>query len=131
MTAISVDGVAVIADEPTASGIVDRGGKPVVWTQTRTLRLADGRTVYGCLHCDRTSTNPLSIRPHLSVHSSRPRKTTKAAAARAVADLPLGDLLARLAELDQLTADRDTWKARAQTAERKLATLRNALGGNK
>lgn len=130
MTATTVDGVAVITDEPTSSGIVDRGGKPVVWTQTRTLRLADGRTVYGCLHCDRTSTNPLSIRPHLSAHSTRPRKATKAAATRAASDLPLGELLARLGELDRVTVERDTWKTRAQTAERKLATLRNALGGS-
>lgn len=126
MTATHVDGVEVVADEPTTAPIKSFAGKPMVWTQTRTLLLADGRTVYGCQHCEYTSPNVLSIRPHLNKH-----RTVGPRPAAAAKDLSLTEVLERLATLDKVSKERDDWKARALTAERKLATLRNALGGGK
>jgi hypothetical protein len=39
------------------------------------------------------------------------------------------ELLGQLGALEELRADRDTWKARAVKAEKSLRTLRNALRG--
>lgn len=127
MTATQVDGVEVVADEPTAFGMRDASGNLVYQKQTRTLLLADGRTLYGCLHCDYTRENRNAIRPHLKAHSGRGAAKNDQPAA----NLTLADLLARLEQLDKVTAERDAWKTRAKTAEKKLTTLRNALGGNK
>ncbi|MFJ1742656.1 hypothetical protein ACIOG4_28770 [Streptomyces microflavus] len=67
MTATHVNGLAVIEDQPTRSGI-SRPGVEVVFDQTRHLLLSDGSEMYGCKHCTYTSANPNSIRPHLKVH---------------------------------------------------------------
>lgn len=124
MTAKFVDGVAVKVDEPTVSPISDKSGKTVVWNQIRTLTLADGREVYGCVHCDYTSANRNSIRPHLQKHVKR----AKAMPAAVAPDVSLGDLLAKAAAHDGVAADRDQWKRRALAAEGSLRTLRKALG---
>jgi hypothetical protein len=127
MTATIVDGLEVIADEPTPSPISDRAGNRIIWTQTRTLLLADGSTIYGCQHCDYTSPNVNSIRPHLSKHIERgPKNNGRKAKPE---DLSLNQLLARLGELSAVESDRDRWKARAQTAEKQLAALRRAIKG--
>ncbi len=125
MTATSVNGLAVIADEATRSPITDRAGKPVYWQQIRTLLLEDESQAYGCAHCDYTSSNPASIRPHLNKHN----KKTPAAngTGHRAADLTLTDLLAKLAELEKVTSERDAWKRRAVKAERSLNALREAL----
>ncbi|MGW1679358.1 hypothetical protein [Saccharopolyspora sp. NPDC002376] len=111
----------VVADEPTEAPMRDKSGAPIFWQQTRTLLLADGSTVYGCAHCEYTNPNPRSIRPHLNIH--RDRKPAPAAGD------PIRDLLARLAEVDKLTADRDQWRRRALDAERDLRAIRKALRG--
>lgn len=72
MTATQVDGRPVITDRDTTSDITDRAGRPVKWRQVRELTLDDGTVVYGCAHCDYTSPNRLSIRPHLNRHNRRP-----------------------------------------------------------
>ena len=125
MTATEVDGIAVVADEPRCAPFTDRGGNPIYQPQTRVLTLADGSVVYGCAHCDYTSANPNSIRPHLGRHRERPPKTTAAATSL---ELPLAELMKRLEQLSAITSDRDAWKARAVTAEKRLKQLRNALG---
>lgn len=136
MTAQQVDGVEVVSDEPTTSAIRTRSGEPVIWEQTRTLTLADGRVTYGCQHCDYVNDNMMSIRPHLGAHNKAgPRAGSRAnSRARTVTELAQGmslsDLLGRLAQLEQVGAERDAWKARAQSAERNLATLRRALTGS-
>ncbi|MGH3859184.1 hypothetical protein [Actinokineospora sp.] len=127
MTATMVDRVEVLADEPTEAAMRDRAGKPVVWQQTRTLLLADGRTVYGCAHCDYTSDNVRSIRPHLNKH--RGAVEPEHADLGALGEVTLAEALARLADHDQVAADRDEWKTRATRAERSLAALRRALKG--
>ncbi|WP_424183828.1 hypothetical protein ACOBQX_17875 [Actinokineospora sp. G85] len=127
MTATVVDGVAVVADDPTPAPMRDNAGTPVLWKQTRTLTLADGRTVYGCAHCDYTSTNVRSVRPHLNKH--RGGRSLGAVDLGDLGALTLADVVARLAEHDQVAAERDQWKARAQRAERSLSTLRTALRG--
>lgn len=121
MTATHVDGRAVIADEPTRAPISQRNGDPVYWQQIRTLLLEDESTLYGCVHCDYTAEKPGSIRPHLKKHTSR------APAPAAAADMSLTDLLAKIAQLETVTADRDRWRRRALDAERKLSTMRRAL----
>ncbi|ALG14749.1 hypothetical protein AOZ06_12920 [Kibdelosporangium phytohabitans] len=118
-------GLEVIADEPTPSPIKSRDGAAVLWTQTRTLLLGDGSTVYGCQHCDYTSPNVNAIRPHLQAHNSRRGKKTTTAP---TGDLTLAELVARLAELDKVTAALDEWRTRALKAEKALRTLRNLLG---
>lgn len=125
MTATSVDGVRVVADEPTPAPMRDNAGTPVLWQQTRTLRLADGRTVYGCAHCEYTSANMRSIRPHLNKH----RGERGLGDLGSLGGLTLAEVVARLAEREQLVVDRDQWKRRAERAERSLSTLRNALRG--
>ncbi|MCA1195107.1 hypothetical protein [Saccharopolyspora sp. 6V] len=118
----TIDSVPVITDEPTLAPMRDKAGKPIFWQQTRTLCLADGRTVYGCAHCEYTSENVLSIRPHLNVHKARPTTPTGD-------DDPVAALVARLAEYDRVAAERDEWKRRAKAAERDLRAIRKAIGG--
>jgi hypothetical protein len=125
MTATEVNGVAVVADEPTAAPIKTRSGVPVLWVQTRTLLLADGTIIYGCVHCDYTRDNMHLIRPHLNKH--RDLKTTGSKAPSR--SMTLDQLLARVENLSKVEADRDHWKARAVKAEKSLNTLRNALKG--
>ncbi|SFO60597.1 C2H2-type zinc finger protein [Amycolatopsis rubida] len=128
MTATEVGGVAVVSDEPTRAPFDAPGGKAVFWQQIRTLTLADGTTAFGCVHCDYTSANRNSIRPHLHRHNGKRRgaaRTVKTAAS----SLSLADLIEKAEQIDALAADRDAWKARAREAEKKLRMLRNALGG--
>ena len=123
MTASTVDGLEVIADEPTEGSLCAPSGKPLVWRQTRTLLLEDGSTVYGCLHCDYTNPNLRAIRPHLKKH----RATT--VEVERLDELTLGEILRKLSTLDALTAERDKWQERATRAERSLSDLRKALRG--
>jgi hypothetical protein len=120
VTATHVDGVEVIADEPCRSGLTGRGGKPIYFKQTRELLLADGRTVYGCVHCDFVRGKPSAIRPHLVKHGTR-------AAAGLSDDLTLAQLLRKLEAMEKVTAERDQWKARALKAEKALGILRRTL----
>lgn len=122
MTATEVNGVDVVSDEPTQAPMNMADGRPIVWTQTRTLVLKDGSVVYGCQHCDYTSPNILSIRPHLNKHRTRGSSTS-----RRSDDVSLNQLLRRLSELDAIESDRDKWRRRALDAEHRLRTLRKAL----
>lgn len=123
MVATEAFGLAVTDDQPTKSPITDRAGQPILWQQTRTLTLADGSTAYGCAHCDYTSRNPKAIRPHLSKHNRR----SNGHGPNPAAELTVQQLLGQLAALEELRADRDTWKARALKAEKSLRTLRSVL----
>ena len=127
MVATHAFGQAVIADAPTPSPITDPNGSPILWEQTRTLTLADGSTAYGCAHCDYANRNVNSIRPHLRKHSQR--TNGQATGRDPAAELTVHELLGQLAALEELRADRDTWKARAVKAEKALRTLRKMLGG--
>lgn len=121
MTATSVNGVAVIADEPARAPFTNR---EVYFKQIRLLMLEDESTVFGCAHCDYTAAGPGSVRGHLGTHG-KPRSR---AVAKAASEMSISDLLKRLAELDKLTAERDQWKARAVKAEQDLSAIRGALG---
>lgn len=123
MTARTVNGLEVIEDQPTVSPIKAFDGRQVTWTQTRTLLLADGSTIYGCAHCEFTSTNVLSIRPHLGKHNG-----AKGDRAPSSTTGDVDALIRRLQELTKIEADRDRWRERAKAAERDLAALRAALG---
>ncbi|GAA3085906.1 hypothetical protein GCM10020000_85540 [Streptomyces olivoverticillatus] len=70
MTAAHVSGIPVLEDQPARSSI-SRTGVTVFYEQTRELLLENGQVVYGCVHCDYTSTNQNSIRPHLKVHKPK------------------------------------------------------------
>lgn len=124
MTATHVDGKKVVSDEPRTAPFADRAGNPIYQPQTRVLTLDDSTIVYGCAHCDYTSSNPNSIRPHLSKHNSRRTRTSDSG----VLALPLAELMARLDKLDAITEEAHQWKARALAAERRLKQLRTALG---
>lgn len=152
MTATEVDGRAVIADRDATSDITDRAGRPVMWRQVRELTLDDGTVIYGCAHCDYTSTNRLSIRPHLNRHR---RRTEPEPAPGLIIDAhrpvhpvqpptprpepepapevePAAPLRptrgGRGLDVDALTRDRDHWRARAEHAERVLAALATEVG---
>lgn len=129
MTVTSYNGLAVVRDEPGVAPFKTKAGEPVIQPQTRVLTLEDGSVIYGCLHCEYISHNQHSIRPHLGKHNSRRRNgNTHLVDALSVRDMSLSDLLERLDHLDRITADRDRWRQRALKAERRLSSLRNALG---
>ncbi|WP_242890138.1 hypothetical protein [Actinomadura litoris] len=123
VTATHVDGVPVIHTEPAESPL-STSVKPVFFKQIVKLLLEDGTEMFGCLHCDFTRTAPLPIRSHLKAHAARYKKGDHP---QKSAEMSLTDLLARVAEMDKVTAERDEWKRRAREAERKLASLRQAL----
>jgi hypothetical protein len=124
MTAAQIDGIQVVSDEPTPAPI-SRPDRPVLWQQIRTLRLADGREVYGCVHCDMTADSPHRVRPHLKAHKEKPAATPPKSPA---GELTLNQLSVKLKEFEQLSQERDDWKRRAMAAEKSLRTLRKALG---
>ncbi len=124
----TVNGRTVIEDRPTPAPISGRGGKPVYWQQVRTLVLHTGETLYGCAHCDYTSSNVYSIRPHLSAHSNG--KSRRNGKGKPGTSTDIGELLAQLSRLDELTQDRDEWRQRALKAERNLRAIRRAIGGD-
>lgn len=85
--------------------------------------------------CPYTAAKFSSVRAHQSSHTRLPKKgKSKVSAAQDVVtqgrlllaqlDAALGSLL----EQDGGNEELDKWKARAKTAERKLSTLRRALG---
>ncbi len=126
MTATEVGGVAVVSDEPREAPFRDNGGNTIYQPQTRVLTLVNGAVVFGCVHCDYTSPNANSIRPHLGKHNGRPRKSAGSGAKDSL-NLPLAELMARLDTLTAVTEDRDAWRTRALKAEKKLRQARNAL----
>jgi hypothetical protein len=121
LTATEVDGLAVVDDEPLAAPFKNRAGEPVLMHRTRVLTLVDGSVIYGCAECDYTNPNPHSIRPHLNKHSTKPR-------VNGTLNMSVKDLMRRLESFGTLSEDRDKWKDRALTAERRLKQLRSALG---
>lgn len=123
MTATQVDGVDVVADEPARAPMLDRAGNPIYHKQMRELLLSDGRTVYGCVHCDYTADSLARVRPHLNKH--RDGKVSRNGNAIAALAKQL-TTLSTLAEA--LTAERDEYKKRANVAEKSLRDLRKALG---
>jgi hypothetical protein len=123
LTATQVDGVDVIADEPARAPMLDRAGNPIYHKQMRELLLSDGRTVYGCIHCDYTADSLSRVRPHLNKH----RSGTKLHNGGAIAALAK-QLTAQTAQTEALAAERDEWKRRASAAEKALRDLRKALG---
>lgn len=123
MTATQVDGVDVVADEPARSPVNDRDGNPILFKQMRELLLSDGRTVFGCIHCDYTADKLTQVRPHLNKHrDGKPSRGSGPIAALAK------QLAAQAGQVEALTADRDQWRQRARSAEKSLADLRRALG---
>jgi hypothetical protein len=129
VTATKAFGLEVLADEPTPSPI-SRPGAPVTWDQTRTLLLEDGSTAYGCAHCDYVSRNVLSIRPHLSRHKPKGPKVTVTPKTNGHGSADsLASLLDQLGRLNEITTERDKWKARALSAERTLRRVREVITG--
>jgi hypothetical protein len=121
VTATHVDGVEVLADEAAKAAMVSRDGSPIYFKQIRELLLADGQTVYGCVHCDYTANSVNRVRPHLNKH-----RTDKVRGG--TSDALLRQLVAKVAELEIVTRERDEYKRRAQAAEKSLRDLRKALG---
>lgn len=125
MTATTVNGQDVITAVPATAPITTRDGDPILFKQTMRLLLADGSEVFGCIHCDYTHASLSGVRPHLKVHAGpKPPKTTGGGRS-----MTLDQLVAAVARLGEVEADRDRWKSRAVKAEKSLTTLRNALKG--
>jgi hypothetical protein len=146
-----VNGQEVIADEPAQSLLPPKpNGEPIYLTRVRQLLLADGSTIYACAECGKYTgaavinvvahirshrrAEPVHIRsgrneepaaaPTVAALSSAP--TTAAAPARSPSDGPDPGPTATAA-LRDLIADRDTWRKRAETAEKDLTELRAAI----
>lgn len=128
MTATTVNGLTVLADEPAPTGINDKAGNTVYYKQVRSLLLENGTITYGCAHCDYTADNPNSVRPHLNKHRQE-NAERRAATARKLDPKTntLADVLAAVARVNEITADRDRWKDRALKAEDDLATIQKAI----
>lgn len=124
-----INGHTVINDEPTPAPINGKNGAPIYWRQVRTLTLDSGEEVYGCAHCDYTSPNPRSIRPHLSAHNATKRRKTPNDEG-ATNDAAVQDVLDQLSQLSEITYARDQWRQRALKAERNLRAIRRAIGGD-
>lgn len=122
MTASHVDGVEVIAVENAKSNWKGRNGEHLEYRQMLKLLLADGRELYGCLHCDYTHENLNSIRPHLNKHRLPDL-------GNGLAGLDIPGLIKRLSDVDRVETERDRWKTRALDAERELRKIRQAFKG--
>ncbi|MFG3710798.1 hypothetical protein [Micromonospora sp. NPDC047730] len=82
MTATHVNGVEVYAVEPYPSPIPGPHGEKLYFKQTVRILLANGQELAGCVHCDYTSENWRSIRPHLGGCKVKKAKEAKEAAAK-------------------------------------------------
>jgi len=128
MTATTVNGLAVIASEP-AHAPISTARKPVRFKQIMSLLLEDGTEMYGCLHCDYAAPSHMQVRPHLAKHTREANRARAENDSTAPREMSLDNLLKSVAKLDELTADRDTWKRRALTAEHQLKAIRSAING--
>lgn len=133
MTATAVNGISVILDTPARAPITNlKTGGPIYWEQIRELSLADGSTVYGCLHCDYTNENRNSLRPHLNAHRIRqPKLTTNDKAVVAAQERTIAILGKELDKAERkvakaLAGEREA-KAEARKARRDLDALRSIL----
>jgi hypothetical protein len=134
MTATTIDGVEVVASEPAMSPLSEVHGQAIHYKQILKLLLADGRELFGCAHCDYTSTSVQRVYPHLKKHSPRPPRQATAVDPAGL-DMTVGELLKAYQQITEmadayarLADDRDEWKSRARKAEGQLGTLRKALG---
>lgn len=65
-----VDGLEVIADEPTQWESI-RDGKPHTVESVRSLLLSDGTERYACADCDYLTTNQRAVYPHRKKHTGK------------------------------------------------------------
>jgi hypothetical protein len=128
VTATEVDGKAVIAVEPAKSSFRGSDGERVSFRQMLRLLLDDGSEVYGCLHCDYTSPNLNSVRPHLNKHRKAKQLDEAEELAAVGVGLSLAQITRALRSHERTVNDLEEWKRRALTAERQLRLLRKALG---
>jgi hypothetical protein len=138
-----VNGQEVIADEPAQSLLPPKpNGEPIYLTRVRQLLLADGSTIYACAECGKyTGPAVINVVAHIRSHRrAEPETTTPIptvavlSSAPATAAVPVPSPSdgpdpgpAATAALRDLTADRDTWRKRAETAEKDLTELREAI----
>ncbi|GLF98261.1 hypothetical protein [Streptomyces yaizuensis] len=96
------------------------------FTRIAELLLDDGSTVHGCKVTDCTFTGSVGeVRAHLAAHKDT---SDPAPPARSqLLGLTTAQLLEKAAAADRITKDRDRWKSRALTAERKLKSIHHAL----
>lgn len=117
----------VLSNTDTDSGIKDRSSQPILWPSIRTLDFVDEtglpRRVYGCADCGYAAQKHGQVRPHRNAH-----RLPKTGGVPAEIVTNLKDLIRRADAADRVAADRDDWKRRALTAERRLSALRQAVG---
>lgn len=144
MTAAMVNGRAVVATEPAASPLVNKSG-PVLFTRIVRLLLDDGSESFGCTECDFSDARLGVVRQHVGrahgpdgpADKPAPKNgRTPPTAKDHHLSLTIGELLdagrqvaAMTEAIERLANDRDQWKDRARKAEKRLQTLRTALGG--
>ncbi len=135
-----VNGLPVLADEPTPSGLpVKPGQAPIPIHSIRQLTLAGGTVVSGCRDCDYTGTRGEVQKHRYAEHGAGKPGRRAAAADDGLADLaamPLGELLAlarnaaswgeMFALKEQELAD---WRERALRAEAWRRRVVARLGG--
>lgn len=133
MTATTVNGLAVVDEQPTKAPITTPTGKEIFWEQVRELLLEDTSIAYGCKHCDFTDPAVGKVRGHLVRCPARPARKPKP-------ETPVSDeaavdgLLKQLAELPKLRAENaklraslERYKARCRAAESRLGVITKAI----
>lgn len=108
------------------------------FTNSKVLRqtFSDGTVVFRCAECGFTRDSYYKVLPHLGSHSERkPRAKVAVVPTPAErASALLTELIGVVAELaaeageKASASDRDEWRARALDAEKRLRSLRRALG---
>jgi hypothetical protein len=143
VTATQVDGKQVVASEQVVSPLPNPDGsggflhfKQIV----KLLLLDDGSEVFGCVHCEFTGGSYQKIGQHLRVHKPPALNGHRSKLAAPVADvlpedMTIGELFgqyqraeALMAQLERLAESRNEWRARAQEAEKKIASLQSIFG---
>lgn len=128
----TIEGQLVVADE-AAETALSTPERRVHFKRIRKLTLADSSTVYKCTECDYVRPRWEQVRPHLSRHQEP--KLEDLVPAGPLMEMRLADLVdvakrveVQARHIDRLIDERDNWKSRAVDAERRLASMRRALG---
>lgn len=129
MTATAVNGLEVIASEPTPTPL-NKPDRPVFHKRVETLMLSDGSTVFGCTECEYTSDKPGAVRGHLKTHAKPASgRSTNASEGTTALVLLAQEVESATAAHDRALEQVVEWRSRALTAERKLAKISRLASG--
>lgn len=125
--------------EPAQAHIKNRvTGEPIYYKQILKLHYSDGTETFGCIHCDYTSTNLNSIRPHLNKHNRvrKPKPPRKQQPSPVVDDgvfdeVALEDIVAAIEYAQEARERESKLIARIEAMSERNAELRNECGAHK